>query len=219
MSNTNRDFVPALGKAGNIDKYDIVLALMTREKRWRGELVALVDPGDGETIVDIGCGTGSLAVALHAKAPGSSIFGVDPDPAVLEIARRKAELSGAPIQWFDAMGDALDRIAPIQACEKVVSSLVLHQCPVAMKEAIAHQMWRLLKPGGELFIADYGQQRSLLMRMLFLQVQMIDGFDLTEPNARGCIPGILRGAGFRDVEEVRVIPTPTGSISLYRGRR
>ena len=117
------------------------------------------------------------------------------------------------------MGDALDEIAPLQACDKVVSSLVLHQCPIAVKQAIIWQMWRLLKPGGALFIADYGEQRSLLMRLLFRQVQMIDGFELTEPNARGCLPAMLNAAGFRDVAELRVIPTPTGSISLYKGLR
>lgn len=219
MPDTNRNFVPALGKAGNIDRYDAVLALMTREKRWRTDLIRLIAPAGGETIVDIGCGTGTLAIALASEAPESRIFGIDPDPAALAIARRKAGNSGAHIIWFEAMGDALDAIAPVQACDKVVSSLVLHQCPMEAKQAIALQMWRLLKPGGMLFIADYGEQRSLLMRTLFRQVQMIDGFDLTEPNARGCVPVVLREAGFCDVEEVRVIATPTGSISLYRGRR
>ena len=219
MADTNRDFVPALGKAGNIERYDAVLALMTREKRWRGELVKLVAPGAGETIVDIGCGTGTLAIALKAAAPTSIILGVDPDPDILDIARRKAGEADADILWFEAMGDALDQIGPLQQCHKIVSSLVLHQCPMDVKEAIVGQMWRLLKPGGGLYIADYGEQRSLLMRTLFRQVQMIDGFELTEPNARGCVPEILRGAGFRDVEEVRAIPTPTGSISLYRAER
>jgi ubiquinone/menaquinone biosynthesis C-methylase UbiE len=219
MADTNRDFVPALGKAGNIERYDAVLALMTREKRWRGELMKLVAPGAGETIVDIGCGTGTLAIALKAAAPTSIILGVDPDPDILDIARRKAREADADILWFEAMGDALDQIGPLQQCDKIVSSLVLHQCPMDVKEAIVGQMWRLLKPGGGLYIADYGEQRSLLMRTLFRQVQMIDGFELTEPNARGCIPEILRGAGFRDVEEVRAIQTPTGSISLYRAER
>jgi ubiquinone/menaquinone biosynthesis C-methylase UbiE len=117
------------------------------------------------------------------------------------------------------MGETLDAIEPLQGCDKIVSSLVLHQCPMEVKEAIVRQMWRLLKPEGELFIADYGEQRSLLMRTLFRQVQIIDGFELTEPNARGCVPVILREAGFREVGEVRVIQTPTGSISLYRARR
>jgi ubiquinone/menaquinone biosynthesis C-methylase UbiE len=219
MPDTNRDFVPALGKAGNIERYDAVLALMTREKRWRGELVKLVAPGAGETIVDIGCGTGTLAIALKAAAPTSIILGVDPDPDILDIARSKAGEADANILWFEAMGDALDQIGPLQQCDKIVSSLVLHQCPMDVKEAIVGQMWRLLKPGGGLYIADYGEQRSLLMRTLFRQVQMIDGFELTEPNARGCVPEILRGAGFRDVEEVRAIQTPTGSISLYRAER
>lgn len=219
MADTNRDFVPALGKAGNIERYDAVLALMTREKRWRGELVKLVAPGAGETIVDIGCGTGTLAIALKAAAPTSIILGVDPDPDILDIARRKAGEADADILWFEAMGDALDQIGPLQQCDKIVSSLVLHQCPMEVKEAIVGQMWRLLKPGGGLYIADYGEQRSLLMRTLFRQVQMIDGFELTEPNARGCVPEILHGAGFRDVEEVRAIQTPTGSISLYRAER
>lgn len=219
MPDTQRDFVPALGKAGNIDRYDAVLALMTREKRWRGELVKRVAPAPGETIVDVGCGTGTLAIALKAAAPASIILGVDPDPAVLDIARRKAEEADADIRWFEAMGDALDHIGPLQQCDKIVSSLVLHQCPMDVKEAIVRQMWRLLKPGGGLYIADYGEQRSLLMRTLFRQVQMIDGFELTEPNARGCVPEILGNAGFRDVEEVRVIQTPTGSISLYQARR
>jgi hypothetical protein len=48
---------------------------------------------------------------------------------------------------------------------------------------------------------------------------VIYGCELTEPNARGCVPEILRDAGFRNVDEVRTIPTPTGSISLYRARR
>lgn len=43
------------------------------------------------------------------------------------------------------------------------------------------------------------------MRTLFRQVQMIDGFELTQPNAGGCVAAILREAGFHDVEEVQVI--------------
>lgn len=117
------------------------------------------------------------------------------------------------------MGDELDGIDALRQCDKIVSSLVLHQCPMAVKEAIAAQMFRLLRPGGTLFIADYGEQRSLLMRMLFRQIQLLDGFEYTEPNAKGCVPVILKAAGFEAVEEMRVIPTPTGSISIYGAKR
>ena len=219
MSDAHRDFVPALGKSGSLDRYDAAIALMTREKRWRSDLLCFAEPQPGERIVDIGCGTGTFAIALKQAAPESMVLGVDPDPAVLEIARAKAKVAEAEIQWFEAMGDELDGIDALRQCDKIVSSLVLHQCPMAVKEAIAAQMFRLLRPGGTLFIADYGEQRSLLMRMLFRQIQLLDGFEYTEPNAKGCVPEILTAAGFEAVEEVKVIPTPTGSISIYRARR
>jgi ubiquinone/menaquinone biosynthesis C-methylase UbiE len=219
MSDAHRDFVPALGKSGSLDRYDAAIALMTREKRWRSDLLRFAEPRPGDRIVDIGCGTGTFAIALKQAARESIVLAVDPDPAVLEIARAKAEVADAEIQWFEAMGDELDSIDALQQCDKIVSSLVLHQCPMDVKEAIAAQMFRLLKPGGTLFIADYGEQRSLLMRMLFRQIQLLDGFEYTEPNAKGCVPEILTAAGFEAVEEIKVIPTPTGSISIYRAKR
>jgi len=219
MSDAQRDFVPARGKSGSLDRYDAAIALMTREKRWRSDLLRFAEPRPGERIVDIGCGTGTFAIALKQSAPESIVLAVDPDPAVLEIARAKAEVADTEIRWFEAMGDELDGIDALRQCDKIVSSLVLHQCPMAVKEAIAAQMFRLLRPGGTLFIADYGEQRSLLMRMLFRQIQLLDGFEYTEPNAKGCVPGILKAAGFEAVEEMKVIPTPTGSISIYRARR
>lgn len=219
MTETHRDFVPALGKSGSLARYDAAIALMTREKRWRNDLLRLTSPQPGERIVDVGCGTGTFAIALKQRAPDAELFAVDPDPAVLEIARAKAATHEVAIRWFEAMGDELDGIAQLQKCDKIVSSLVLHQCPMDVKEAIAAQMFRLLKPGGTLFIADYGEQRSLLMRMLFGQIQLLDGVEYTEPNAKGCVPEILSAAGFEAVEEVKVIPTPTGSISIYRAKR
>lgn len=215
MTTTSNDFVPALGRAGNIDRYDRVIALMTRERRWRSALVELIDPQPGERVVDIGCGTGTLAIALWQKMPDAMVIGVDPDPAVLAIARAKADAAVAPIDWVHAMGDALDDIPHLAGCDRIVSSLVLHQCPVAVKSSILRQKWRLLPPGGQMFIADYGEQRSVLMRLLFRQVQVIDGFDLTEPNAKGCLPGLMEDAGFEEVAERAVIATPTGSISLH----
>ena len=99
------------------------------------------------------------------------------------------------------------------------SSLVLHQCPLATKHAIAAAMHAVLAPGGTLAIADYGEQRSRLMRALFRQVQRLDGFENTQPNADGIVPVLLAGAGFLDVVEQETLPTLTGSISLYLARK
>lgn len=76
------------------------------------------------------------------------------------------------------------------------------------------------KAGGEVHIADYGLQRTPLMRALFRAIiQNLDGRVNTEPNARGVLSDRMREAGFRSVEETLVIRTLSGSLSLYRGVR
>ena len=72
-------YTPPLGYRALTPLYDAAIALMTREKRWRPRLVAQIDPQPGDRILDIGCGTGSLAVALQAACPGVGIVGLDPD--------------------------------------------------------------------------------------------------------------------------------------------
>lgn len=217
--NSSTDFVPALGRSELTGLYDRVIALMTRERRWRRDLLALAAPIAGETILDVGCGTGTFAVMLKREAPAAHVIGVDPDPAVLEIARSKGEAAGLAVDWRRGLGDALLSVTRRASVDKVVSSLVLHQCPLPVKRSILGAARDVLRPGGALLIADYGLQRTFFMRLLFRQVQALDGFDKTQPNADGVLPHLMREAGFEKVEEVRVIPTPTGSISIYRAER
>ena len=87
------------------------------------------------------------------------------------------------------------------------------------KRAGLGAMCTALLPGGELHVADYGLQRTALMRRLFRIVGAGDGYENTEPNARGVLPEPMREVGLRRIEETAVIPTPTGSISLYRAER
>ena len=214
-----RPYVPALGRPELTGLYDHVVALVTRERVWRAAFLALVDPRPGETILDVGCGTGAFAVMLKTACPAARIIGVDPDPAILALAAAKARKAGVEIEWRQALGDRLAAVAPLGSANKVVSSLVLHQCPQPMKQAILDAMHDALKPGGAMVVADYGLQRTVLMRLLFRLVQMVDGFDLTTPNAKGVLPSLMAQAGFAAVEERRVIPTPTGSLSLYTANR
>jgi 2-polyprenyl-3-methyl-5-hydroxy-6-metoxy-1,4-benzoquinol methylase len=213
-----RDYVPALGRHELTQDYDRIIAVMTRERRWRADLLRLVAPAPGQTVLDVGCGTGSFAIMLKQACPDARVIGVDPDESVLSIARAKAQVAGVDIEWRCAMGDELGAAVP-EAVDKAVSSLVLHQCALPMKVAILSAVRDRLKAGCATFIADYGEQRTLLMRLLFLQVQRLDGFENTQPNADGALPGLMERAGFAAVVEHRAIPTPTGSISLYSGVR
>ncbi|MEW6091010.1 MAG: methyltransferase domain-containing protein, partial [Pseudomonadota bacterium] len=100
-----RDFVPALGKPEFTSAYDKVIAVMTRERRWRPLVVKALAPAPCETVVDIGAGTGSQAILLKSQTPGIRMIGIDPDPQVLAIARAKAGAAGAEIEWHEGFGD------------------------------------------------------------------------------------------------------------------
>jgi ubiquinone/menaquinone biosynthesis C-methylase UbiE len=210
-------YVPALGRPELTRLYDLVVALVSREGRWRAMLLDALNPHDGELIVDIGCGTGSQAIAIKRAQPGARVVGIDPDPTVLAIACAKAQRAGVEVEWIQGLGDQADALVGAGIADAVISSLVLHQCDVTVKAAILRAMTRAARPGARVLIADYGRQRGL-MRLLFRMVQAFDGFERTEFNAVGSLPGLMRSCGLTAVTELDRVATPTGSISLYATR-
>lgn len=213
-------YTPAAGHHWLTPFYDVGVAALTRERRWRSALIAQIRPSPGDVIVDVGCGTGSLLLRLGKAAPSARLIGIDPDPAILARARKRVADAGLPVELH--IGFARQTVGLLEGLRptKVVSSLVFHQVPMEEKAAALAAMYAALGAGGEVHIADYGLQRTPLMRALFRGViQNLDGRVNTEPNAHGVLPDLMHAAGFRNVEETFVIPTISGSISLYRGIR
>jgi ubiquinone/menaquinone biosynthesis C-methylase UbiE len=145
-------FTPALGRFAPTRFYDHMVAL-TRERLWRALAAMYVAPRPDDVIVDVGCGTGSLALLLARAEPRARIVGLDPDPDVLAVARRKAHAADAAVRWRVGMGDALVKLLGAGSVNTVVSSLVLHQCPVSVKRAVLASMSAVLRPGRKLVIA------------------------------------------------------------------
>ncbi|WP_295132233.1 class I SAM-dependent methyltransferase [uncultured Reyranella sp.] len=213
-------YTPAAGHHWLTPFYDFGVAVLTREGRWRSALVEQLHPDPADVIVDIGCGTGSLLVRVGKTAPSVQLIGIDPDPAVLERARKRFVDAGLSIELHVGFARQTAKLLDGRRPTKILSSLVFHQVPMAEKKAALASTYAALGAGGELHIADYGRQRTRLMRVLFRSViQNLDGRLNTEPNARGVLPELMHGAGFRNVEETVVIPTLSGSISLYRAIR
>lgn len=214
MTRVTKDFVPALGWSALTPLYDGLVRLLTREAVWRSAFVDQIAPSDGETILDVGCGTGSLAVLLKRAAPGARIFGLDPDEAILARAAAKAKAAGVEIEW--RQGYARDAGSLAEAFDKTVSSLVFHQVPPCEKEAGIAAMIAAARPGGKVHIADFAAQRSRLMRTLFRIVGRFDGHENTQANADGAIEHILGAVSAAAAIPTRSFRTPLGEISLFR---
>ena len=215
MAETN--FTPALGHAALTPLYDFAVRLLTRERRWRAKLLEQVSPQDGESVLDVGCGTGTLAIEIKQAVPGVRVVGMDPDPQILQRARSKAKAAGVDIEWRRGFAHKAAEFAG--EFDKAVSSLVFHQVPLEEKSAGLAAMWASVRDGGELHIADYCRQPDWPMRQLFRLVQALDGWPNTQANVDGAIEDCLGGLSGSAIMPRMVIRTPTGAISLLKLRK
>lgn len=215
MTDSKSTYTPPLRYNWLTPIYDTVIRALTRETAWRSALIQQIAPSSADRILDVGCGTGTFAVELNRLVPEAEIIGIDPDATALERAFAKADSSSRSVRFLEGF---LSKAAlPLNwKPTKIVSSLVFHQTPLATKREILRTMHDLLAENGEIHIADYGFQKSPVMRAMFrMTVQMLDGLADTQPNADGILPELMREVGLT-VDEGRILPTPTGSISLYR---
>lgn len=212
-----KGFTPALGFHALTPLYDRVVALTTRERTFKRALLdqAAIEPG--HQVLDVGCGTGTLAIAAQRRQPGGRASALDADPAVLAIAARKARQAGADIAFDLGRSSALPYAD--ERFDRVLSSLFFHHLSWGDKLLTVREMHRVLRPGGELHVADWGRAGGLVSRAAFLAVQLLDGFDTTSDNVAGMLPVLFASAGLRQVEETLRIPTALGIVSLYRAVR
>jgi SAM-dependent methyltransferase len=212
--NDARGFTPALGFHALTPLYDRVVAMTTRERTFKRALLDQAGIEPGQQLLDVGCGTGTLAIAAQLRQPGLQVSALDADPAALAIAGRKARRAGAHIAF--ELGRSSTLPYADERFDRVLSSLFFHHLSWGDKLLTARQMHRVLRPAGELHVADWGRAGGLISRSVFLAVQLLDGFDTTSDNVAGLLPVVFGTAGFHHVEETRRIPTALGIISLYR---
>jgi ubiquinone/menaquinone biosynthesis C-methylase UbiE len=217
MPEAARPYVPALGFRWLTPLYDAVLAATLNEERLKGRLVAQGAVRPGQRVLDLGCGTGTLAIMLKRACPQATVVGLDGDGDVLAIARRKVAAAGVAVALHQGMAFA----PPFAAgtFDRVVSSLLLHHLTPADKRRTLACACALLRPGGELHVADWGAAQNLLMRIAFLGVQLFDGFASTAENVAGRLVPLMEEAGFTGAGETHREMTLFGTLSFYRAVR
>src|SRR5579859_367463 len=106
--------------------YDLVVWLFTlgRERRFREKLLALAGLQEGESVLDVGCGTGTLALLAKERVGSAVVTGIDASPQMVARAKRKAARAGAAVEFLEASADALP--FPEARFDLVLSTLMLH---------------------------------------------------------------------------------------------
>ncbi len=145
------------------------------------------------------------------------MVGLDGDPAILRIARAKVTAAGLDVTLDQGTAVALPYAGA--SFDRVLSSLVFHHLTRTQKRRALGEVFRVLRPGGEVHIADWGPAQNGLLRLAFLGVQLLDGFATTTDHERGRLPPLIRQAGFRAVQERRCYPTLWGTLALYSARK
>lgn len=149
--------------------YDLLAWLLTlgRERAFRERLVELARLAPSESVLDVGCGTGSLAIAAKRRVGAAgTVYGIDASPAMIDRAERKAAKAGVEVMFQTAIVEALP--FPDSHFDAVLSTLMLHHLPRPVRERCAGEMRRVLKPGGRVLAVDFAtparERKGLLAR-------------------------------------------------------
>ena len=209
-------YVPALAYDALTPLYDFLIALTMRERAFKQRLVEQAGLRPGMRVIDVGCGTGTLAVMLATAEPRAEIVGLDPDARILGIAREKAHRAGAVIEWVE--GSAVAPPFPPASFDRATSTLMFHHLTTSEKAAAFAALRTLLRPGGELHVADFGKPHTLYTGLAAAAFQWFDGAERTSDNLAGRLPDLLRAAGFGDVTETERWTTAFGTLSFLRAR-
>ena len=212
MSKKQSQFIPALRYDWLTRLYDPLIRLTTRETAFKGRLVEITHVQTGHHVLDLGCGTGTLALLIQKTHAGARVFGVDGDLKVLKIAQGKAVSSGSHL-LLNA-GLVFELPYPINQFDRVFSTLLFHHLPQEAKQWTLVETLRVLKPGGNLCVVDWGKPTNRLMRILFFLVQLLDGFTTTTDNVKGMLSELMQDAGFAEVREVNHFNTLFGTLRL-----
>ena len=196
--------------------FDPVVRMTTREVTFKRALLDQAGIEPGQRVLDLACGTGTLAILAAERCPGAEIVGLDGDPAILERARAKAREAGAELSFEHGFSTEL----PFEdsSFDRVLSTLFFHHLTSADKLRTFSEIERVLKPGGELHAADFGKPDGPLTAAAFLPVRVFDGFEQTRANVAGRLPAMLSDAGLEDAREGRRFRTPIGSLALLTAR-
>ena len=160
--------------------YDFICGMTGYGAGFKRRLLNLAGLEPHHRVLDVGCGSGTLAVLMSEKLPAARVQAVDPDRRILLQAQRKAARRRMSVALQTARAEALP--FPDGTFDRVLSTLTYHHIPDDYKAAALAETRRVLKPDGRFLLADFESTTSRLFR--------------GKGRSRKSLEGWLRDAGF-----------------------
>jgi ubiquinone/menaquinone biosynthesis C-methylase UbiE len=217
VSTDEKPYLPAAGSDWLLPFYDMFTRL-TGVRAAHRRLLEQAALQPGYRILEIGCGTGNLAILARRLNPSVEVLGIDPDPKALSRARRKAQRAGFPIEFREAFAEQLP--FPDASFDRVLSAFMLHHVLPDAKIPTLREALRVLKPRGSLHLLDFeaGEHpRGFSFRRLL------------HPHARSHahgrhhthhgVPDLMQEAGFADPARVAGQDSLLGAVAYYSASR
>lgn len=151
--------------------YDPFMEWVVHEKKFKKPFVNQANLIANQRILDLGCGTGTLTRMVKQAQPDAEVIGLDADPDILTIARKKAKRNNVSLTFQQGMSFELPY--PDHSFDHVFSSLFFHHLNLEMKHKTLQEVFRVLRPGGEIHVIDFEQQEGFLSN-LFHEESFID---------------------------------------------
>lgn len=213
MTQHESKYIPALSFKVFTPLYDAFFKLTMREELFKGRLIKGASIRAGHRVLDLGCGTGTLTIMIKKAHPGSEVVGIDGDPQILEIARRKTKEAGTSIKFDEGMAYKLPY--PDNSFDRVLSSLVFHHLTTQDKERTLAEIYRVLRPNGELHLADFGEPRGSYAKSVSWVMRR---FERVDDNINGRIPEMFVKAKFSVAKTFEFL-TLFGTLAFLRGSK
>src|SRR5215203_1640215 len=193
-----KPYLPAMGRDRLLPLYDPLQRLlgMGLVHRWLVDQ-ARIQPE--QRVLELGCGTGNLAILVKRLHPGAEVVGIDPDPKALARAQRKAGREELPY--------------PDGSFDRVLSALMFHHLGPEEQEKSLDEARRVLKPGGSLHLLDFGGAK---VRSAGFLARLHHRGERLRNNLGDRIPTLMGEAGFADPTEVASRGTIAGRLTYYR---
>lgn len=210
-------YIPALGFNALTPLYDAVVRLTVREKKFKKALIEQANFTDGQRVLDLACGTGTLTVLIKETYPQLEVTGIDGDANILKIAAGKAVQKDVDIKFDKGLSFSLPYLD--ESFDGVVSSLFFHHLTRDDKLQTLREVFRVLKPEGEFHLADWGFPANFLMSLASQGVKLLDGAETTNDNFKGLLPSLIDETGFRETKETGYFNSLFGTIRLLKTQK